>query len=145
MNDHEPFEKRLQRQPLRKVPSAWREEILVAARKAEPLRHPSAATRQSFFSALNAQLSTLLWPHPRAWAGLAAAWVLICALNFAYRDDSTSTALHRAAPPSLQMREMLREQDQLLAELVGETPVTDRLKSVPPRPHSLYRNEFLNA
>jgi len=145
MNEHEPFEKRLQRQPLRTVPPAWREEILSAARKVEPSRRPSTATRQSFFSNLSQQILSLLWPDPRAWAGLAAVWVLICAVNFASRDATASTAARRVAPPSPQMREMLREQEQLLAELVGETPVADRLKSVPPRPHSSYRNEFLNA
>jgi len=145
MNDNEQFEKRLQRLPLRKAPAAWREEILSAARKAESPRHASPVTWQSLIATLNSRLSTLLWPHPRAWAGLAAAWVLICALNFTYRDDAPPASARRAAPPSPQLREMLREQERLLAELVEDTPVVNRPKTGPPRPHSFYRNEFLSA
>jgi hypothetical protein len=145
MNEHEPFEKRLQRQPLRKVPVAWREEILSAAREARTSSRASRVTSHGLLSTLNNQLSAFLWPHPRAWAGLAAAWVLISALNFAYRDDALPASARRVAPPSLQMREMLREQEQLLAELVGDAPGAERLRVSPPRPQSFYRNEFMNA
>ena len=145
MNEHEQFEKRLQRQPLRTVPPAWREEILSAARTVETSRRPSTANRRSYFSDLSQQISALLWPDCRAWAGLAAVWVVICAMNFTSSDDTASTTARRVTPPSPEMRQMLRAQEQLLAELVEETPVADRLKSAPPRPHSFYRNEFLNA
>jgi hypothetical protein len=145
MNDFEQFEKRLQRQPLRQAPPAWREEIVSAARQAETPRHSSRVTFQSLLTALNSRLSALLWPHPRAWAGLAAVWVMICLLNFAYREDAPPASARRAVPPSPQMREMLRAQEQLLAELVEEMPLVNRPKTAPPRPHSFYRNEFLNA
>ena len=145
MKEHEQLEKRLQHQPLRPVPPAWRDEILSAARGVETSRHASQVARHNYLTALIQQLSTLLWPHPRAWAGLAAVWVVICAMNFTGSNDTASTTARRVTLPSPQMREMLREQEQLLAELVGESPVADRLKSAPPRPHSLYRNEFLNA
>lgn len=145
MNEHEPFEKRLQRQPLREAPSAWRQEILSAARKAAPLRHAPSVTGNGLLATLNAQLSALLWPHPRAWAGLAAVWALICALNFAYRDEALPASARGVAPPSPQMREMLRAQEQLLAELAEDVPVAHRVKPAPPRPHSFYRNELCNA
>lgn len=145
MNEHEPFEKRLQRQPLREAPSAWREEILSAARQPQPSRDASGVTWHSLFANLNSRLSTLLWPHPQAWAGLAAAWVLICALNFAYREAAPPASAHRVSLPSPQMRELLRAQGQLLAELVEETPVAGRVKTAPPRPHSHYRNDLSNA
>jgi hypothetical protein len=65
------FEKRLQRQPLRKIPSEWRESILQEAKSAP---HSSPVIRHSFLSTLNSTLSTILWPNPKAWAGLAAVW-----------------------------------------------------------------------
>ena len=70
------FEQKLQRQPLRQVPAEWRGEILVAAdvnRRNRSVREFTfAATFRRLLSTLNAQLSTILWPHPKAWAGLAA-------------------------------------------------------------------------
>ena len=139
------FEKRLQRQPLREIPAGWRREILARARQALPAPVPGhhASRVIPFLSSLNQQLSTLLWPHPRAWAGLAAAWVVILAANVACRDDATAAA-RRVVPPSPQIREMLREQEQLLVELCG-SPAADRPKALPPRPQSLYRNESFNA
>jgi hypothetical protein len=147
MNENEPFEKRLQRQPLREAPFAWRAEILAHARACrDESRVANPASRvTSRFSILYQQLSTLLWPHPRAWAGLAAAWVLICALNLAYREDAPPASAHRVVPPSPQMRELLRAQEQLLAELVEEPAVAGRVKAAPPRPHSFHRNELANA
>jgi len=144
MNGHEPFEKRLQRQPLRKVPSAWREEILSAARQADTPRHAPRLTWHGLIATLKSQLSTILWPHPRAWAGMAAAWVLIGLMNLAFRTEVTASARH-VAPLSPQMKEMLREQEQLMAELVEDIPAVSRPKAVPPRPQSFYRNEFMNT
>jgi hypothetical protein len=70
---------------------------------------------------------------------------LILAADFVSHDDSATTAVQRAAPPSPPIWEMFREQEQLLAELVGEKPAANRPKSVPSRPQSFYRYEFLNA
>jgi hypothetical protein len=141
------LEQRLQRQPLRPVPAKWREEILTAAQTVEPSRHLSPATRHAWLSTLNHQLSTVLWPHPKAWAGLAAVWVVILAVNFATRDPLPVREARNATPPSPQLREMLKEQEQLLAELVGpiERLAADRPKPVAPQPHSQRREEFMNA
>lgn len=143
--DDEQFEKRLQRQPLREVPTAWRNEILIAAQKSVVPEASSRRTQRSWLSIIYEQLATLLSPHPRAWAGLAAAWLIILAMNFASREDSTSMAEGRVSPPTPQMREMLREQQQMLAELFDQAPAADRTKARMPRPQSFYRNEFLNA
>src|SRR5213593_1158872 len=98
----EDFEKQLQRQPLRQVPLAWRAGILSAARNVPHARHGTPNTQhatRSFLSTLNYQLSAILWPSPRAGAGLAAAWVLIFAVNFATSGDSQPIA-KRVAPLS---------------------------------------------
>lgn len=143
--DDEQFEKRLRRQPLRKVPTEWRNEILLAARKSVVPESASYQTSGSRLSIFIEPLSFLLLPHPRVWAGLAAAWLIILTMNFASRQDSTTIAEGRVSPPTQQMRELLREQQQMLAELFEQLPVTDRTKARAPRPHSFYRNEFLNA
>ncbi|MGB8370303.1 MAG: hypothetical protein ACLPYZ_08245 [Limisphaerales bacterium] len=135
MNDD--FEQKLSRQPLRRVPAGWRVEILTAAESAAATRHPSPITRPSWLSTLNHQLSTLLWPHPKAWAGLAAIWILIFAVDFSLRDK-TPVMAEKTAPPSPEVIVELRQQQRLLAELIGprDTSVADRSKPLVPQPRS---------
>lgn len=128
------FEKRLARQTFRQPPPEWREEILGAVSKATS-SHPSTSDPQpSWLSTFNHQLSTLLWPHPKAWAGLAAVWVLIFVINFAGRDETQSMA-KKSPPPSPEMVAALREQHRLFVELVGRTEPQDaeRPRIAPPR------------
>jgi hypothetical protein len=140
MNRDDQFEKRLQRQPLREIPSAWRKEILSAAERAAASRHSSPVTRSSPW------WRELFWPCPEAWAGLAAAWLVILGAGYATRESSTMTS-RQTPPPSPQVRELLKQQGQLLAELVGrmEEPDADRPKRLAPQPRSQYREEFQNA
>ena len=147
----EDFEKRLQRQPLRQIPGEWREEILSAAREASLPEHAPRTThhvpaKASLLSTLHHQLSTLLWPHPTAWAGLAAVWLVILGINLTTRHGSTALAKH-SAPVSPQVIMAFQEQERLLAELIGpsEVPVAERPKPAPPRPRSERRRELLVA
>jgi hypothetical protein len=129
----EDFEQKLQRQPLRQVPAGWRNEILAAAASGRPSR----VTRHSFLSSLNSQLSTILWPHPTAWAGLAAAWIFILAVNVSIRDRSPVVA-EKSIPPAPEVIVELRQQRRLLAELMGPRDArdADRSKSFVPQPRS---------
>jgi hypothetical protein len=131
------FEQKFQRQTLRQVPAEWREEILTAAESAGSARHSPPVTRPSWLSTLNAQLSTILWPHPVAWAGLAAVWILILAVDFSARDKTPIMA-EKSAPPSPEVMVELRQQQRLLAELMGprDTSDADRSKSFAPQPRS---------
>ena len=132
------FESRLQRQPLRQTPPDWRAEILAAAHGAQAARHPSPVTRHlklSRPSSILHSLSSLLWPHPKAWAGLAAVWIFIFAVNFSMRDASPRLA-EKSAPPSPEVIVELRKQQKLYAELMGprEERDADRSKTYGPRP-----------
>jgi hypothetical protein len=136
------LEEKLQRQPLRQVPAEWRGEILTAADEVRTARRAvrgrlSEASLPNWFSTLNAQLSTLLWPHPKAWAGLAAVWILILAVNFSMRDKAPVRA-EKSLPPSPEVIVELRQQQRLLAELIGprDTSDADRSKSFMPSPRS---------
>ncbi len=143
------FEQRLQRQPLRPIPPEWRADVLSAMRLASDKRHASRIPHhvspwRSVFSTLNSQLSTLLWPSPKAWAALATIWVVIFAINAATADKSHVVA----RMPSRRAREMIltwKEHERLLTELIGppEMPIAERPKPVLPRPRSERRNEFL--
>lgn len=144
MNHDDPFEQRLRRQPLRGVPPAWREEILAAAavsRRAVPVGE------LALLVALRLRWRELFWPVPQAWAGLAAIWLVILGVNFATQDPAPRDFARHVAPATPLMRELLKEQHQLFAELIGpiERPRADRPKPSAPQPRSQRREEFLNA
>jgi hypothetical protein len=137
MNEMDPFEERLKRQPLRPVPASWREEILSAAKKAQPFAQSAATHGEPFFWALNRRLASWLWPHPLAWGGLAAIWIFIFALNYSMRDQSPVIA-KRTSLSSPEVIAELRQQQQMLAELIGPNDVkeADRPKLFVPSPRS---------
>jgi hypothetical protein len=126
------FEQKLSRQPLRKIPGEWRAEILAAT---QSIARPRL--RASFLSTFNQQLSTLFWPHPKAWAGLAAIWIFIFVVNFSMRDTSPRIA-EKSAPPSPDVIVELKKEQLLYAELMGprEAPDADRQKIFSPKPRS---------
>ena len=130
------FEQKLQGQALRQIPPDWREEILTAAESAAVSRHLPPVTRSSWLSTLNHQLSTILWPNPKAWAGLAAVWILILAVNVSIHDKSPVVA-EKSAPPSLEVVAELKQQQRLLAELIGaQEPQNARPQKFFPQPRS---------
>jgi hypothetical protein len=127
------FEQKLQRQPLREIPGEWRGEILAAAdvNRREAVRaFTSAAT-------IRLRLREFFWPAPAAWAGLAAVWIFIFALNFSMRDKTPMVA-EKASPPSPEIVAELRQQKLLFAELIGanDLRVADRQKFFLPKPRS---------
>jgi hypothetical protein len=146
MNDEtEQFERRLSRQSLRQIPGEWRAKIMAAARDAQASRNPKHVAHRSLLSTIRHQLSSLLWPHPKAWAGLAMVWILILTVNFSTRDKAPVIA-EKTALPSPEVVAELRQQKLLFAELIGpaETQVADRQKRFLPRPRS-ERTEILMA
>src|ERR1700722_16739041 len=110
------FEQQLQRQPLRPVPTAWRADILKAVDAASSVPHAPRPT-PSLLSTINSQLSSLLWPCPKAWAGLAAVWLVILAVNYA-NEDKSEILEAKSPPPSPQMMMALQEQRRMLARLI---------------------------
>lgn len=117
MNTEE-FEQLLQRQSPRPIPAQWRSEILAAAREASRTKAEAQLARGSEFSGCVSALKALLWPCPQAWAGLAAVWVAIFALHVASQEKPRRLAKHQP-PPSAQALASLKEQNQLLLELLG--------------------------
>jgi hypothetical protein len=137
------FEQKLARQPIKPIPANWRTEILAAAQEAQAIRpspFPQADVRlirHSSFVIRHSWLSTLFWPHPKAWAGLAAAWILVFAMHFSLRDPAPALA-GKAPPPSPEAVAELRQQQRMLAELIGpaELRLADRQRDSSPKPRS---------
>ena len=147
-DETEQFEQRLKRQPLHQIPAEWRREILSVAEKAQPKRRSltdSLSQRERVgvrgnrpvLNCFGSWLRDLFWPHPVAWAGLAAIWIFILGANVSLRDNTTVMA-KKTPPPSPEMIAELRQQQRLLAELIGpnDVNVADRPKPFVPQPRS---------
>ena len=120
----DPFEQRLSAQPLRPIPSDWREAILAEARTSV---RPAASSIRSSVTPARHWLSEWLWPHPVAWAGLAACWVAILVLNQAAAPNAVELAQARQnARVAAAYFAMLRSSEAmaLTAEPRTPTPVT---------------------
>jgi hypothetical protein len=88
----------------------------------------------------------LFWPHPAAWAALAGIWLVMLGGQIFLREASPQV-FARQVVPSRQMRELLKQQEQLFAELVGPRENRDAVRPKParPQPRSWRREEILNA
>jgi hypothetical protein len=108
---------------------------------------PSKKTKQSETGKMPVLLliwHELVWPSRRVWEGLAAVWILIFVFNFSQRDPSELVA-RKTPPPSPEMILTFRQQEKLLAELIGpnEAQAVESPKPFLPQPRSEGRIEIL--
>jgi hypothetical protein len=142
------FEKQLQGQPLRELPRDWRGEILAAAsgspngravlpRRPEMGRSGSFALPDNEICRPREVVST--WPSLRAWAGLAAAWVVIFLLHVTAPDEPR---LARSSSSATTMSfAKMQEQTLMMAQLLGQPDQADAgdvpaALPAPPKPRS---------
>lgn len=130
------FEKRLQSQPLRQIPTEWRKEILQSAKRPNPSPLDAGP---SFLH----QLSTALWLKPKAWAGLAAVWGVIFALQSTSQKHSGMVATVSAPQPATFLMSFKDEQ-QTLVELMGNNQPADmdQPRHPEPKPRSELRRRY---
>lgn len=111
---------------------------------------PSPASQLSTFnSQLPSLWERLFGPNPLAWAGLAAAWLVLIAVN---RSDDTATrdtfATARANQPSeAAVAEIVRERRREMAELLNldePRPAQPTREALPPK-RSHRREPFAHA
>jgi hypothetical protein len=113
MND--PFEQQLQEQELRPLPADWRSQVLHAAAQRSTARSevlPLARLERRSW------VQMLFWPCPKAWAGLAIAWLLIVGVNLVERMSKPGSReeFAGAAPVAVYV-----ENRQLLTQLLTPT------------------------
>ena len=96
--------------------------------------------RTGWFAGLNAGLAKIFWPHPAAWAGLAAVWLVISILNRS-SADTTEMAARKAPPPAPDLILAMQEQRRTLARLIDTTepPPVEPPKPTEPRPRGELR------
>ena len=80
----------------------------------------------------------LVYPLRLAWGGLAAVWLVLCAVNLQMSDSrpmAVADARHESATNVLMA---WKEQEAVLAELTESPrhPVADRPRNLPPKPQS---------
>ncbi len=104
---------------------------------------------RAVLSTLNLQLSTFLWPSPYAWAGAAAAWMLVLALNLsASRGSDALVVALSPSPPAAVVKMASTERRLLMNSLLdlslSET-ATPPSPPIAPRPHSERRADRICA
>jgi hypothetical protein len=128
------FEKHLQGQPLRGLPRDWRAEILSAAAAARPVG--LQPVRQSLGDSGSPGQGMSTWPSLRAWAALAAVWLVIFLLHVAAPDEPR---LARNTPAmTMQSFAILHEQTLMMAQFPGQTEAGEPpvAPPAPPKPRS---------
>jgi hypothetical protein len=124
------FENQLERQTMREPPRQWRAEILAAAASSPPAAIAARPWRSG------GGLSSWLWPHPRAWAGLAAAWAVILLLHVTAADGP-----RLARNPYGQTRQsiaIMQQRTLMMAQLLGSMENDASFPALPasPKPRS---------
>jgi hypothetical protein len=145
MNGEEQFEQWVRRRPQRQIPGSWRDEILTTAKAAARAQLAVRAPHGSRLVVIIEWLRNLVWPSPRAWAALGAAWVLVLALNLSSREPSRPGTAGRTVQATPEVREMLRQQEQLIAELMWRPTAAEARKPAVPQPRSQRREEMSMA
>jgi len=118
-------------------------------RRKEPQRvaENSSSLRSSAFRTVWLRLR-LGWQRPRwAWAGLAAVWGVILALNFTAREPDAPFVAGQELPSASEMRFALKQKQLWMADLAltSEPAPAAKPKPAPPSPRSDRRRETLNA
>ncbi|MEN9575333.1 MAG: hypothetical protein RL514_3188 [Verrucomicrobiota bacterium] len=140
------FEQRLSRQPLRPVPAEWRDAVLARAGDLQSRSLFAAmASDGEYKSPAHASLwERLFGPNPLAWAGLAAVWVLLFAVNRSGSESATSSASRASQQSETAVAEIVRERRREMAELLNldEPRATLPARDALPPKRSQRREDF---
>ena len=116
--------------------------------KLDALRAAAALPARSQLSTFNPQPASL-WerlfgPNPLAWAGLAAVWVLLLAVNRSGSEAATSSASRASQPSEAAVAEIVRENRRQMAELLNldEPQAAPTPRSEPHPKRSQRREDF---
>jgi hypothetical protein len=91
-------------------------------RRKQPVRELTFAA--ALANVIKLSFLELIWPCRRTWAGLAAVWMALFIFNVSQRDPS-ELAARKLPPPSPEAIMAWRQQEKLLAELIGPSAPSD--------------------
>jgi hypothetical protein len=121
--------------------------VAAASRPRQAPREVRPVGGRGILAVLAAQLQAG-WQRSRwAWSGLAAAWVVILALNLAAREPEASLAAGMQLPAAAEVRFAAKQRQLLMTDLaaLSEPAPAENVKTVPPSPRSDRRRETLNT
>ena len=105
---------------------ALRREVVDAAadvnRRKQPVRELTFAA--TLANAIRLSFLELIWPCRRTWAALTAVWIALFIFNVSQRDKA-ELAARKLPPPSPEAILAWRQQERLLAELIGPSAPGD--------------------
>jgi len=116
--------------------------------KLDALRAAAVLPARSQLSTLNSQPASLwerlLGPNPLAWAGLAAVWLVLLAVNRNGSEPATSSASRASQPSEAAVAEIVRENRRQMAELLNfdEPQAAPPARSEPYPKRSQRRTDF---
>ncbi len=116
--------------------------------KLDALRAAAVLPARSQLSTLNSQPPSLwerlLGPNPLAWAGLAAVWLVLLAVNRNGSEPATSSASRASQPSEAAVAEIVRENRRQMAELLNfdEPQAAPTARSEPYPKRSQRRTDF---
>ena len=121
-----------------KLDAIRREVVNVAAdvnRRKQTVRELTFAA--TLANAIRLSFLELIWPCRRTWAALAAVWIALFIFNVSQRDK-VELAARKLPPPSPEAILAWRQQERLLAELIGPSATGDaeRRKIFLPKPRT---------
>ena len=93
-----------------------------ANRRKQPVRELTFAA--TLANAVRLSFLELIWPCRRIWTALAAVWVALFIFNVSQRDNA-ELAARKLPPPSPEALMAWRQQEKLLAELIGSSTPGD--------------------
>jgi hypothetical protein len=117
------------------------EKLAALARESTNVREKIAFSAR-IQSAFEGFWTECVLPWRRAWAGIAAVWIAIFALHLAARGSSSSTGNEMAATKNPQVLSALREQKQMLAQLLGPVATSTPAPTKNSGPRSEQRREL---
>lgn len=132
------FEKKLRRQPLKRIPGDWRELILQTAHD----RTSCVAAKRSksvLIRAVQIAWRELIQPCRHAWSGMAALWLIFGLINAHTEVTETPRQMASSSRSGFEGIQVFEEQRRVLVELTGPN---DLSPAEPSRPaHAKPRSE----
>ncbi len=129
----------------KKSESLWAETERAVLEAAREDKSPSVSRRSTpqegwpeILTSLTNRLRAVWSGAPRAWTGIAVAWLLILVLNLAARENESMPLARQPTPSVSQLRFALRQKQSLLVELAvaAEASASGKAKAAAPSPRS---------
>ena len=140
------FERKLEQQPMREIPTGWRREILAAAERNQRAASVPAVSEDQ--AALMAGWRLLLGRLPLAWSALAALWLVLLGANLMLPGTGDGVVTQLSSPTrlaNLAALELLTSESDVTGDAsasIPESAPSPKPTAAPQRPRSEMRHGY---